>query len=99
MEIVIAILVVSLIGGFLYIRKEKKKLKKREEIVKPVPTPPAPKPKPLDPCRDLRDGTFNPHYSPQESLAHGYFWCSVQKMCTNQSSNVNICGQQPHLVG
>jgi len=52
-----------------------------------------------DPCRDLRDGTFNPAYTPAQAAQHGYFWCSVAKATLNKSANVNQCGSQPHLVG
>lgn len=97
MELIgIALIVIAVLGFIVYNKKNKKKTV--QPTVTPTPVQPTP-PAPLDPCRDLRDGQFNPNWGPQEALSHGYFWCSIQKATTNQSANVNVCGQQPHLVG
>lgn len=42
-------------------------------------------------CPDHRNGDFNPEYSPEVCNANGYFWCSIQKKCTDQTININEC--------
>ena len=113
MEIVIVLIVLG-IGAFFglkqYKKLEKKKDKKRQEELDRVRQEERQKAKEeaerrareeaeRDPCRDLRDGTFNPAYTPAQAAQHGYFWCSVAKATLNKSANVNQCGSQPHLVG
>ena len=113
MEVILFIAILGVAGffGFKQFKKlEKKKATKRgaelervrqEERRKAQAEAQAKvdKEKASDPCRDLRDGTFNPAYTPAQAAQHGYFWCSIEKKTLNKSSNVHQCGSQPHLVG
>jgi len=112
MEIII--LVILLVGAFFGIKQykklEKKRDRKRQDEIARIRQEErqraqaeaeriAQAERDRDPCRDLRDGTFNPAYTPAQAAQHGYFWCSVAKATLNKSANVNQCGSQPHLVG
>ncbi len=53
-----------------------------------------PYPQPKDPnCPDLRNGDFDPSYSPAVCNANGYFWCSIAKACLDKPINAKECGE------
>ncbi len=64
------------------------------EPVKPEPVKPEPvNPEPVDPCKNKRDGTYNPKWDRKTCNAHGYFWCTVVNGCLNKSIDVIKCGE------
>jgi len=50
----------------------------------PAPTTPAG-------CEDRRDGTFDVTWNRPTCESHGYFYCTLNNICTDQTVNINQC--------
>ncbi len=48
---------------------------------------------PVDPCKNKRDGQYNPGWDRQTCNAHGYFWCPLASTCLDKSIDVLECGE------
>lgn len=42
-------------------------------------------------CEDRRDGTFDASWDQSTCQSHGYFYCTLNKVCTDQTVNINQC--------
>ena len=42
-------------------------------------------------CEDRRDGTFDVSWDQQTCNAHGYFYCTLNNICTDQTINIAEC--------
>ncbi len=42
-------------------------------------------------CEDRRDGTFDVTWNRPTCESHGYFYCTLNNICTDQTVNINEC--------
>ena len=42
-------------------------------------------------CEDRRDGTFDVTWDRPTCESHGYFYCTLNNICTDQTVNINQC--------
>jgi len=42
-------------------------------------------------CEDRRDGTFDVSWNRPTCEQHGYFYCTLNNICTDQTVNINQC--------